>query len=429
MLQWRKVPIVGSLIRFEIKKIVSRRVTQVTVGIILLMFLIMTWWNISSTYALDPDEFDRELEGTAAIEQIKMNADAFAGPITNERVTQVIKEYKRFIDLNEGEIKDEFRADSSDPGKQAEEYWNFSATHNAFLSLVVRPWMQGFQMPVSVAATIDTSSTVDLYGQIRAKVESQLDDDEYKRFTYTQAEKDFWIDRSDAVSTPIEYGYSGGWKDFLQMTQFLIFALIAVVIACASVFNIEYREKTDAVLLSTKNGKAELGWAKVIAATIVSSAIYWILSLTMLIFILVLFGMDGSSLPIQSWKILNTYSLSVASASLTCCFIGYAAMLGLLGIVLMASSKMRSSVGILAIGVAFVLIPMFIPNLQNNIANHTLYLFPYFALDPNNLFDLVSYSLGSLVVEYPIMLSILYLALFVIGSLLAARSFSKHQVA
>lgn len=417
----------GSLIRFELKKILSRRVMQVSLGVIFAMLCVITCFNITSQYALDPDQVGKEFEGTEAIAHLKENAHALAGPITDKGATEALREYKVFIG-SDGEVKERYRPDRSIPGADAAEFWRFNATHGAYMSLLTQPWMSGFQMPVSVAATIDTSSTVDLYGQVHAKIASQLASTE-GALTYTAAEKDFWLAKLDSVSMPVEYGYAGGWEDFLDLEQYLIFGLLAVVITCASVFNIEYREKTDAVLLSTRFGKTRLATAKVVAAVIVSSAIYWLMAFVLLVVPLVFFGAEGANLPIQASALTNTYSVSFSSASLICCLVGYLVMLGLLGITLLLSSRMRSSMGILAISVALVIVPLFVPNLSNNIANHVLFLFPYYALEPHNLFDMISYSIGPIVIEYPVMLSILFLVLFVAGSLLAARSFSKHQVA
>ena len=416
-----------SLVKFELKKILSRRVMQVSIGVILAMLSYILFFNISSQYALDPKVMDKEFAGTEAIAQIKANADALAGPITNEKATEALREYKVFIDA-EGEIKDRYRTDLATPGIDASEYWVFHATHSSYLALLTKPWMNGFEMPVSVAARIDTSRTVDLYSQIHAKIASQLDDTQ-GAFTYTDAEKAFWMNKAESVSMPVVYGYAGGWEDFFDVAPFLIFALLAVVIACASVFNVEYREKTDAVLLSTKYGKTRLGRAKVVASFIVSSCIYWFMALMLLVVPLIFFGAEGGELQMQRWSLLNTYNMSLSAASIACCFIGYLAMLGLLGVVLALSARVRSSMGILALGVAIVIVPLFVSNLHNNIANHVLFLFPYLALDPQNLFGMVSYAFGPLVVEYPVMLVMFYLALFVGGSLLAARSFSKHQVA
>lgn len=85
--------------------------------------------------------------------------------------------------------------------------------------------------------------------------------------------------------------------------------------------------------------------------------------------------------------------------------------------------------GILAIIAAIVIVPMMMSNLHNNVADHILFLFSYLALDANNFFDMVSYSIGPLVIEYPVALAIFYAALFVIGTVLSKRWFSKHQVA
>lgn len=231
------------------------------------------------------------------------------------------------------------------------------------------------------------------------------------------------------LQTPVEYGYAGGWLDFFDMSVFLIFALIVCAIACASVFNTEYREKTDAVLLSTKLGKSKLGTAKVVASVIVASVVYLVMLVVLLGVPLAFFGTEGAGLPLQLRELCNAYSLSLGAAVLVICVVGYLVMLGLLGVTLLLSSRMRSSMGILAIIAAIVIVPMMMSNLHNNVANHILFLFPYLALDANNFFDMVSYSLGPLVVEYPVALAIFYAALFIAGVVLSKRWFSKHQVA
>lgn len=418
----------GSLIKFELKKIVTRRVFQASLAVLLAMLCYILFSNISSQHALDPDEVGGELEGTAAIAQMKRNAYALAGPITDDKATEALREYKTFIDPEEGEIKDEYRADRGEAGVDAAQYWDFVSTHGAYMTFLTRPWMTGFQMPATVAATIDTSQTVDLYGQIRVKIESQLEDTQ-GTFSYTAAEREFWLGKADGVPTPVEYGYAGGWEEFLNLGQFLVLALIVVVIACASTFNVEYREKTDAVLLSTKFGRTRLGKAKVAAAIIVSTCVYWVMVLTLLIVPLGFFGADGAGLPLQAMNLTSTYDMSLSATALAFCLIGYLATLGLLGIVLACSARMRSSMGILAIGMVIVVAPALLPNLHNNIASHVLAVFPYLSLNPADLFGMVSYSLGPIVIEYPVVLAVFYALLFIAGSLLAMRSFKGHQVA
>lgn len=207
---------------------------------VLVLIAVIAFFNITSQYALDPKEMGTEFEGTAAIAQIKANAEALAGPITDEEATEALREFKEFVGPD-GEVKDEYRMDRTPYGEKADEYWEFRAKNGALMALLTSPWMQGYQMPVSVAATIDTTGTVDLYGRVRSKIASELDAN--GAFSYNDDERAFWSEKAQGVRTPIEYGYAGGWEEFLDLAQFLIFAMLAVVITCASVFNGEYRAK------------------------------------------------------------------------------------------------------------------------------------------------------------------------------------------
>ena len=313
----------GSLIRYELKKMLSRRVSQVSIAAVLALVAVIAFFNITSQYALDPKEMDTEIAGTAAIAQIKANAEALAGPITDEEATEALREFKEFVGPD-GEVKEEYRTDRKPYGEKADEYWEFSAKNGALMALLTSPWMQGYQMPVSVAATIDTTGTVDLYGQVRSKIASELDAN--GALSYNDDERAFWSEKAQGVQTPIEYGYAGGWEEFLNLAQFLIFAMLAVVITCASVFNGEYRAKTDAILLSTKFGKSRLGRAKAAASVISASAIYWVFAFVFLAIPLIFYGADGAGLPIQIYKITlrrtagdKSLVISNNTACLICC--------------------------------------------------------------------------------------------------------------
>ena len=387
----------GSLIGYELKKMLSRRESQVSIAAVMVFVAVIAIFNITSQYALDPKEMDTEFEGTAAIAQNKANAEALAGPITDEEATETLREFKEFVGPD-GEVKEEYRMDRKPYGEKTDEYWGFRAKNSALVALLTSPWMQGYQMPESVAATIDTTGTVDLYGQVRSKIASELDAN--GALSYNDEER-----------------------------EFLIFAMLAVVITCASVFNGEYRAKTDAILLSTKFGKSRLGRAKAAASVIAASAIYWAFTLVFLAILLVFYGADGAGLPIQIYNITCTYGISLSAAVLICCLIGYLATLALLGIVLALSAKINSPMGILAVGVALILVPVFVPTMTNSIANHIIYLFPCDALNPFSLFDMVSYAIGPVVVELPVFLAAFYLLLFAAGITLAIRTFKRHQVA
>ena len=87
----------GSLIKFELKKICSQRVTQVAVIAIAAFLAWVTMFNTTSQFALDPNSVGEEFEGASAIAQQKENADTLAEPITDEAATDVIREWKTFM--------------------------------------------------------------------------------------------------------------------------------------------------------------------------------------------------------------------------------------------------------------------------------------------------------------------------------------------
>lgn len=415
----------GSLIKFELKKICAQRVAQIALIAICALLIWVVFFNVTSQFALDPKTVGAEFEGTSAIAQQKSNAEELQGLITDEIATDDIREWKTFMEGDE--IAERYQWNASTMGEDAKDYWDFYAPRAQYLSLIAGPRMQGFEMPVSAISRIDANSTLDLYGQAHDKVIAELTSGN-SVFSYTDAERAFWTGKAESVQVPTEYGYAGAWLDFFDLSAFLIFALIATAITCASVFNTEYRERTDAVLLSTKFGKSKLGRAKVIASIISASVIYLFMIVVLLGVPLVFFGIDGSGLPLQLRELCNAYDLSLGAAVLALCSVGYVIMLGLLGVTMLLSSKIRSSMGILAIIAAVVIVPMMMSNLHDNVANHILFLFPYLAFDANNFFDMVSYSMGPLVIEYPITLALVYGALFVVGVVLSMRCFNEHQV-
>lgn len=202
----------ASLIRFELKKIASRRVTQVAVAFVLLMLVVVSWLNISMQYALDPDRVNEELEGVAAIAQQKENAEAVSGPITDEKATEVLRQLKAFIG-EDGEISPEFQSniygeDVAAPSEDVTRYWEFHSVYGTYLSLITGPYAPGYALPVTIASRMDVSEALDLYGQVDAKLQAKLASDAGE-FTYTEAERDFWTNKAKAVQTPVEYGYAG----------------------------------------------------------------------------------------------------------------------------------------------------------------------------------------------------------------------------
>ncbi len=223
-----------SLVAFELKKILSRRVTQVTVASLFVVLALVMALNVLQQSGTD--DAGNDVQGLAAIAQKKANAEADAGLVTEERATEAIRAYQTFFD-SDGQIDEAFLAGGlSDP----DSFYRYENRHVAFLGLLMRPWMVGYESVSDVAPRIDASTTVPLYDKVAASVQATLDNAS-DTWGYTPAERDFWMQKYESTAKPVAYGYAGGWSDILSCIDFLIFAIVAACVAAAPVFEASTR--------------------------------------------------------------------------------------------------------------------------------------------------------------------------------------------
>ena len=91
-------------------------------------------------------------------------------------------------------------------------------------------------------------------------------DEALKNERLTENEIAYWNERSEQTAIPPRYGREGGWGDSLvnlYMTNFLV--LITIAATLSGVFADEYNLRTDALVFSASNGKKRLSFIKFLA--------------------------------------------------------------------------------------------------------------------------------------------------------------------
>ena len=78
------------LIGFELKKLFSRRLTQVAFALVLLFSAFLNFFTYQNKYAFDGRS--REGTGRTAVEVDKEVAARYAGPLTDEKVRRMLAE-------------------------------------------------------------------------------------------------------------------------------------------------------------------------------------------------------------------------------------------------------------------------------------------------------------------------------------------------
>lgn len=412
----------GSLIKFELKKIIGRKATYISALVVFALLIVVYGLNVYAQQNSDDDL--NNVSGFDAIALHKENADALAGSVTNERFTEDILAYKAFLQ-DEGELKDEFTTAKGNILPFA----RYDNRNHYYLATFLAPWMNGYENIMYTAWRVDTTGEVDLYGAIDQSFERRLDDGMAGTWNYSEAERAYWQAQHAGMPQPLEYGYHGGWGAVLDCFDFLIFVLLAICVGVTPVFAAEYRERTDAVILATRYGKSKLVWAKVAAAFIFAFGMMLIGLLISVGLPLLFYGAEGGDLPLQLMSVKIPYALTVSQAVAVSAGFALLVTAGLTALMLLLSAKWKSTLGIMMIGVALIFVPMFLPLMRNGTVAHIGVLFPSEVLPFGNLFNLMlSYPIGPIVVNSHMVILVFYALLVVLLAPLAMHAFRRHQV-
>lgn len=265
----------GILFRYEWKKIWKKKIVWIMGGIVIIGFL----WNILgfliSLYTVKTDSEGNSYSVYENYVRACENAKKLDGRKIDEKLLREVwkdygnKEYAEIYSLlgavGMGNVsKDEVAVSGSEDAEQEDD----------LVTEGVKSWYQGLQQ--AAKETID--SDVGL----------------------TPAERQYWLAQDAKVEKPLTYTYAKSWGIILAYVQDVSLWLALLCAVCLSgVFSEERRKKTDSLILSTKNGKNPVFFAKFLAA--VAFAILWILILQGLIFFIafLFYGVQGFSAQIQ----------------------------------------------------------------------------------------------------------------------------------
>ena len=245
----------------------------------------------------------------------------------------------------------------------------------------------------------------------------------------SQAEVERNLELIDSIETPLYNDYYGGYEAYIMSSKTLALTVLFLILLLLSpVFSNEYEEKTDQVILCTKNGKGSLCRAKLFVSLVISmlSAIL-VMGLSWLAFLL-LYGFEGGDVNIQVVNPGCSYPLTLLEA---CCihFVSVVFASALFGIftAFMSARVKRSTALVVTVGTLVTVIPMFIwvPLRSSRIIYGLLKFFPANSVTFD--FDRSFVEIfGMLFTPYKFIWA-LSAILITVFSLLAAHSFRIHQ--
>lgn len=406
----------GTLIRFELKKILGNRAGMAACALVLAMLVAVAAANLLTMDSIDI-ETGQWVHGVDAERAYRHMQESHAGTLDDDRIAvdvatfdsadRLSKETEGLYDLSNDEIVERYGLP----------FWQET---RGILE-------DGYYM--EIVGTLESASprATSLEDGARARIDASLENGFWGYHSYTDTETSYWRSLVDKVSWPMEWGYDGGWHYALTWRGFTGLAVVALCIALSGVFAGEYRDRTAAVVLPTRRGKRALPVAKAVAAFLFTTA-YWLVLVTAIVAIHVgIYGSEGWGLPMQvTFGLDNPYPLTVGQAVMASYALGYVVALGMTALTLLLSSRMRSTMPVAVVPMAIVFLGI-IGLFSTPLAKIAL-LTPFSGL--SYAFDaMVSYAIGSIVIDLPMALAVLYLVMLIAFIPLAIRSFRRHQVA
>lgn len=408
-----------TLIKYEFLKILRKKSTLIVMAASLLITAFFFGLPVLQFQTYNQDGV---LQGLAGIQYEKEQYTEISVPLTNEYVTETIREVQELF-----EDPENVGYDGNEQFLIEDAYWNGIAPRESLLDLIAGNYADpNVSAGYSALPDLDVSDGTDFYQARQDKIEKILNDSSKE---LSEAEKDYWRNLNSKVEEPFQYGYYEGWEVIISAFELLMFAVLAVCIVIAPVFSGEYQAGTDAVLLSGKYGKTKLTTAKILAALF-----FGVLAFTLHVLLafglpLAAFGTDGWNLPLQINGTTVPYPLTFLEGTLINLGVIYLVLLAMIGVTLFLSARMKSPYLVLTVVVPVLFVPMFLsPNGTSGIYNLLVFLTPYQSLVPN-FGSYLSYQFGPVVLDAFAVRTVLYAVLALILLPLAGRGFRRHQAA
>lgn len=354
------------LIQFELRKIFARRLTQIAVIALLIFSLFMGFTTYRNMYAFDG--ISQEGTGQKAVEIDKSIAEKYAGMLTDEKVRQMMTDFKPTQDL-----------------------------HGMNAAYLYRNAMQAalFRRFSDLDGNWNGLSVSDVFGEEEIKI-----------------------------------GYTYGWLETSQnmIRIFLVLSLVAAIMT-APVFCGEYGG-LDNIILTSKYGKTKCAAAKIIGSIIAALTVTAIVSVVNLIYAFILYGSSGLDCSIlfapegfaERYIPFNITFATLLKYQILLAFTG---TVSVTSITLVLSSLCKNQMAALVASFAIYLCPIILPVTETNPLFRMIALLPLYHAQFISLMSINQMSSGVL---YALLAVPVALIMMGIGIVISRRIFAKHQV-
>ncbi len=344
-----------TLIRYEIKKIVKKRIFLV---VCILILLIEGVYTVSAFLNVEYDTIDGTLSGKEAIEAFKAEQESISGRLDEDYLLRVYETYHEIKSnpdnlLENGDMKD---------------------------AIYVKKWMKYADIQ-----TLMIKNHSEINGNIDVDIMDKLDRDQMLAFydqweeyvvrenkIYTPFNKDNVSANKDRLNLnekkPFHVDYDLGYTIFFQNSGVIITVLLLLsTLFIVPVFTYDYTSGAHLLISTSQKGRKEICNAKYKAAFIVSTMLYFGAIGAFLLQIRGFFSFDGGDTSIQVLFMGSSYKLTVMEAVIVTLLIGYVAYMAFVGLALFISILTKKMSVALCVSLVLLLVPQILSGSGNPI--------------------------------------------------------------
>ncbi len=391
-----------TLVRFELKKILSRKMTWIAFGIVFLTMVALGVFRVMVSHEVNGvrvTAYEEEMQSKEKQKQI-------AGKTVDDELLDDM-----FVAMATGE-------DAFGP------YVNLynDVLRDVCYNALSRGTVEGIKEELGIAEDEEL-----LYTARRQRIESALEE-QY----LTDGEKDYWREvLAKEKTVPWTYDYYMGGQ-FVWVAVYTAIVLIAIMLAVclANLFADEHQKKTDQLVLCSRNGRKVLYMAKITAGMLFTMVSTGLILLAAAISQFIIFGVDGLHAPIQLLIPKSMVQMTFGEMILYTYILAIIASLLYSSIILCCSEVFRNStVAVVAVVVVLVLVPMIVMvPYEHRILSQIMDLNPInvVAMWSATDYRLVPVPGGYLTVHQ--VAPILYVLLSAVFVFIGRRAYLKYQV-
>lgn len=402
------------IFRYELKKIFQKKVNLITMlaGYIILMITTIYPVMNESEYLFQKE---LELKGIEAVCYHEDFAENQTGELTEDYVTNVLRELKESnIDPN------------TDEG-----YLTLDDRYGYLFHYLVKSYQPigDDRYQPELIFSVDLENGAQFYERRVQRVQDYVNRD-FSFGNYTEAEKEYWISKAEAVKTPFLWGDTFVAKQYDTVIALAFYLLFVLIICLSPVFSAEHEKGNAGILLSTKHGQRKLVYAKGLAAYCFGFSYVFVGYLISFLWLYFAIGVKGFALPVQLLDSTICHSMNLGQFLLLQLLISVVICFFEITLVLFLSALTRSTIKTMSLLLAGLIIHAFIPfSKESGLFNHVLALAVVRMVDLKEcLVSFLDYRIGSVILDLLTASILVHMAVALVLILFLRKIFVRRSI-